>query len=153
MDGSAEVAFGKLAAQKGSTEDVRALGQHMVTDHSEINSSLKAAADAQGIMLPNKLSPEDQALSARLGALSGEEFDREYLKAMQDAHHRDLREFRVELSSTADPELHDAVRKGVILIHEHMTSVDRMARARGIEPPARQSSPSSDTSASLPPQP
>ena len=131
--GLAEVQLGSLAAQKGASEEVRAFGRRMVADHTELNSQLKSVADADGIMLPNRPSSEDQALLKRLNALSGEDFDRAYLQAMSEDHHNDMHEFRVELVSTSDPALHSAVGKGTVLIHAHMTDVDALARARGIQ--------------------
>ena len=49
-----------LATQKG-TSDVKDLAQKLVDDHTELNKELAAVADALSVMLPKKMTKEDQA--------------------------------------------------------------------------------------------
>jgi len=51
--GIAEVKFGQLAVQKGSTDEVRSFGQKMVDDHTRLNLEIAQVADSMGVMLPN----------------------------------------------------------------------------------------------------
>lgn len=133
--GLAQVQFGQLAAQKASSEDVKALGQQMVEDHTALNKDMEAVADSIGVRLPKHINKEDQAELDKLNGLSGDAFDTEYLTLMVKAHHHDLREFRVESVGTQDPALRDAVVKGAEKIHEHLVMVDKMAKSKGIEVP------------------
>jgi putative membrane protein len=133
--GMAEVQLGQLATQKAGAQDVKDFGQKMVTDHTALNNEMAPIADAMGITLPKKLSKEDQAEYDRLNALSGDDFDKEYVLFMVRDHHQDLREFRTEAASTNDPVLKAAVDKGSKVIYEHMTMIDRMARDKGIATP------------------
>ena len=136
--GLAEVKLGQLAATKGGSDEVRQFGEHMVTDHTELNQSLKTIAESRGIMVPSRLAPPDEALYQRLNQLSGDDFDREYIKAMAADHRKDLHEFRAEAASTQDSALRDAAQKGSALIRQHMTTVHELARARNIETGAPQ---------------
>jgi putative membrane protein len=134
--GIAEVKLGQLAAQKGSSDDVKAFGQKMVDDHTKLNLDIARIADSMGVMLPKSMNKEDQAEYDKLNALSGNDFDIEYLTFMVKDHHKDLHAFRIEAASPADPTLHDAVVKAQSIIHEHTVMVDKLARAKGIPVPA-----------------
>jgi putative membrane protein len=134
--GIAEVKLGQLAAQKGSSDEVKAFGQKMVEDHSKINTDLAEVADSLGVMLPKSMNKDDQAEYDKLNGLSGNDFDMEYVSFMVKDHHKDLHEFRMEAASRADPALRDEVVKAAGVIHEHTVMVDKIARAKGIAIPA-----------------
>ena len=67
--GIAEVKLGQLAAQKGSSDDVKAFGQKMVDDHTKLNLDIARIADSMGVMLPKSMNKEDQAEYDKLNAL------------------------------------------------------------------------------------
>lgn len=131
--GMAQVQFGQLAAEKGGSDDVKALGRQMVEDHTALNKSLESLADSMGVMLPKHIDKEDQAELDKLNGLSGDAFDTEYLTMMVKDHHHDLRGFRNEALGTQDSELRDAVVKGSQTIHEHLVKIDELAKSKGIE--------------------
>lgn len=133
--GIAEVKLGQLAAQKGSSDEVKAFGQKMVDDHTRMNNEMAQVADSLGVMLPKSMNKEDQAEYDKLNGLSGNDFDMEYLSLMVKDHHKDLHEFRMEAASHADPALRDEVVKAEGVIHDHTVMVDKIARAKGIPIP------------------
>jgi putative membrane protein len=133
--GIAEVKLGQLAAQKGSSDDVKEFGQKMVEDHTKLNLEIAQVADSMGVMLPKSMNKEDQAEYDKLNALSGNDFDIEYLSFMVKDHHKDLHEFRIEAASPTDATLHNEVVKAQGIIHDHTVMVDKLARARGIPVP------------------
>ena len=91
--GNAEVELGQLAAQKGSSQDVKQFGQKMVDDHTKLGDQMKRVAEKEGINPPNTIPPKDRALEAKLKSLSGDAFDTAYIKAMVKDHRHDLSEF------------------------------------------------------------
>jgi putative membrane protein len=134
--GIAEVKLGQLAAQKASSDDVKAFGQKMVDDHTKVNGEIAQVADTMGIMLPKTMNKDDQAEYDKLNALSGNAFDMEYLTFMVKDHHQELHAFRLEAASrSTDPTLHDEVVKAQGVIHEHTVMVDKLARAKGVPVP------------------
>jgi putative membrane protein len=135
--GIAEVKFGELAAQKGSSDDVKAFGQKMVVDHGKLNASMAQIADSMGVRLPTALAKDDQAEFDKLSGLSGNDFDTEYLTLMVKDHHKDLHEFRMEAASTTDPTLQQAVGDAQKVIRDHTMMVDKLAREKGIPMPTR----------------
>jgi putative membrane protein len=132
--GMAEVQLGQLAAQKASSEKVKAFGQKMVTDHTMLNNQLKPFADKDGVPPPTSLSPEDQALLDKLSGLSGAEFDKEYVAAMEADHDKDLKDFQQEVATTQDPKLKMAVMKGEKVIEQHHKMIDKIGNQMGVAP-------------------
>ena len=131
--GMLEMQLSQLAQRKASGDDVKEFAAHLVADHSGMEESLRSAAEAQGVMLPRKLPPQEQGVYERVNALSGEAFDREYIKTIADNHHRDLREFRSEAASTLDTSLRTTVQDETRMIHQHMVVADQLARSKGIQ--------------------
>src|SRR3954454_16232901 len=64
--GNAEIQLGQLAAQKGSSEDVKQFGQKMVDDHTKLGDQMKQIAQQQGIDVPDGLPAKDKALQTKL---------------------------------------------------------------------------------------
>ena len=128
--GLAEIQLGQLAAQQGGSDDVRQFAQRMVSDHTQLNDSLKPIAESLGIMLPTKMTSADQAHYNQLRSLSGEAFDRAYVKLMVDDHHHDLRDFRAEATSTQDASLREAAQKGSSVIRQHLTMISTLPNAK-----------------------
>ena len=58
--GMAEVQFGQLAAQKASSDDVKAFGQKMVDDHTALNNEMATVADSLGVRAPKTIDKKDQ---------------------------------------------------------------------------------------------
>lgn len=84
--GMAEVELGKIASEKGASAEVKQFGQMMVTDHSRSGEALKQIASRHNMTPAMMLSDEHARLKDRLMTLTGNEFDREYMKAMVDGH-------------------------------------------------------------------
>lgn len=135
--GMAEVQLGQLAAQKGSSEQVKDFGQKMVTDHTKLNEKMQPIAEKMGVKPPSKLSKKDQKELDKLNTLSGTDFDKEYLTYMVKDHHQDLMEFRSEMQATQDPTLKTAVTEGEHVIDEHAQMVDKLAEQNGISVPKK----------------
>jgi putative membrane protein len=148
--GLAEVELGKLASQKSGNADVQAFGKRMVEDHTKLNQQIAQIADTIGARIPKKMGKDQQAEYDKLSALSGDEFDKEYIACMVKDHHKDLREFRMEASTTQDADLKAAVEQASQVIHDHMVTADKMAHDRGIPMPGHHHHPA-ESSATPPP--
>lgn len=150
--GLAEIALGNLAVQKSANEDVRTFGKRMVDDHTKLNQQLAQVADTIGARAPKKMGKDQQAQYDRLAALSGDDFDREYITLMLKDHHKDLREMRMEANTTHDADLKAVLGEGAPVIRDHLVTADQIAHARGIPMPAhRHHSPEQGASAPPPP--
>lgn len=137
--GMAEVEMGKIAAEKGSSEDVKSFGQKMVDDHTKLLNDMKPIAEGMGVKPVTHLNAAHQAEAKKLKSLSGESFDKTYIKMMVEDHHKDLKEFKAEESSTKNADLKTAVSQGEQVIQQHTDMIDGIAKKNGIATPGASS--------------
>ena len=126
MGGMAEVELGRLAAQKGASEDVRQFGQRMVDDHTKANEELMRIVSGKGLALPTALDAKHQSMAQKMSALSGEKFDREYAKMMVSDHKKAIAEFQKEAQRGADPELKAFAAAKLPALQEHLRMAQRL---------------------------
>ena len=125
--GMAEVELGKLAAEKGSSEEVKKFGQRMVDDHSKAGGQLKQIANEKGIPMPQQLSAKDKMTKERLSKLSGEDFDKAYMADMVKDHTQDVADFQRESALGVDSDIKDFAAKTLPTIHDHLRQAKEIA--------------------------
>ena len=81
-----EIDAGTLAQDKGTSQAVKDFGAMMVKDHGAANDKLKALAATKSITLPTSASIGQMATKAKLDVLSGDTFDKSYIKAQLKGH-------------------------------------------------------------------
>jgi putative membrane protein len=126
LGGMEEVELGRLAAQKGASDEVRQFGQRMVDDHSKANQDLTQVASAKGLTLPSALDAKHQADVQKLSALSGDKFDREYVGMMVKDHRKDVAEFQKESTGGADADIKSFAARTLPVIQEHLQMIERI---------------------------
>jgi putative membrane protein len=122
--GMEEVKLGQLAKEKGSNQAVKNFGDRMVKDHSKANDELKNVASKTGVTLRDSMNAKDKALYDRLSRLSGDAFDKAYMRAMIEDHQEDVAEFRQVAQSAKDPDVRQFASKTLPTLEEHL----RMAK-------------------------
>jgi|SRR5438105_4453817 len=126
VGGMEEVELGRLAAQKGASDEVRQFGQRMVDDHSKANQDLTAVASAKGLALPAALDAKHQGEVQKLSALSGDKFDQEYVGMMVKDHKKDVAEFQKESTDGADADIKAFAARTLPVIQEHLQMIQRI---------------------------
>ncbi|HEX8292994.1 MAG TPA: DUF4142 domain-containing protein [Pyrinomonadaceae bacterium] len=124
--GMAEVEMGRLAAQKGASEDVRQFGRRMVDDHTKANEELMRVASSKGMTPHAALDAKHQAAVRKMSALSGEKFDREYARMMVGDHKKAVGEFQKESERGADPDLKAFAAAQLPALREHLRMAQRL---------------------------
>ncbi len=148
-EGIVDVELGKLAAEKGSTADVKAFGQKMVDDHTDLNQQIAMVADQMGFRLPKAISNAGKAEYDKLKTLSGPDFDKEYVTYMSKANHEAFRDYRTESTSATNENVKELIGKAAPMIREHSMAIDKIGRDEGIVLPGRRSGP--PTGSAVPP--
>lgn len=105
--GMAEVQMGQLAQQKGASEAVKEFGRMLEKDHAAANEKLKAIAKERQTELPSEMGAEHQKTIALLNSLSGEEFDRQFIRAQLREHRKDIRDFERAAERSMDTDLRE----------------------------------------------
>jgi len=125
--GIAEVELGQLAVERASNPDVKQFAQRMVSDHTKANSQLKQVAAEEHIRLPQALTAKDKAIKDALARLSGDDFDRAYMKDMVQDHRQDVAEFERESKSTQDPAVKGFAMQTLPTLRDHLKEAQRIA--------------------------
>jgi putative membrane protein len=144
--GMTEVAVGKLAAQRALSPTVKAFGEKMVTDHTAANDALKSLADSKQFMLPDTVSPEEQATIGKLEGLNGTEFDKTFAKIMVKDHVEDISQFEKQVKKGKDPDVKAYAEQTLPTLRHHLMLANRLSD--GAQKSSSQlSTPSAETSA------
>jgi len=130
--GISEVDLGNLAEQKASSQDVKDFGAQMVKDHSAANEKLQSLAASKSISLPTSASVGDMATKAKLELLTGDTFDKSYIKSQIKAHHEAIALFKKESTSGQDPEAKSFASATLPKLHEHLHMAYAAAKTLGI---------------------
>lgn len=131
MGGMAEVELGTLAKEKASNADVKQFGDRMVTDHGKANEELKQWAQQKKVTLPTAIGAKHRAIRDRLAKLSGDAFDKAYMRDMVSDHQHDVAAFKREAASGTDPELKAWAAKILPTLEDHLKMAQETAAKVG----------------------
>jgi putative membrane protein len=131
--GMSEVELGQLAQQKASNPAVKDFGAMMVKDHTAANDKLKALAASEQVTLPDSPSLMQKASKAKLNMLSGDSFDKSYVKGMIDDHKEDIKEFQNEISEGKDPQARAFASATLPTLQMHLQKIQSIAASAGIK--------------------
>jgi putative membrane protein len=137
IGGMAEVELGNLAKQKASSADVKQFGDRMVTDHTKGGDELKQWAQSKNITLPAELDSKHTMLRDRLGKLSGDAFDKAYMREMLSDHQHDVAAFKHEATAGHDPDLKAWAAKTLPTLQEHLKLAQSTAAKLGASTAAK----------------
>lgn len=91
-----EIMMGQLAAQQGSTADVKSFGQTLVRDHTRAKQDMMNVAKQVNAPVEDAPTPDADAIKAKLSTLSGRAFDGAFADAMINDHQKDIALYRRE---------------------------------------------------------
>jgi putative membrane protein len=104
QDGAIRVELGQLAQQKSQSQDVREFSAAMVKDDNDLSDQVIVRVAKMLEMSGKKeLSKKDKQMAANLEALSGAQFDQEFIRIMLKNHQQVLKKFSGEMNLTQNP--------------------------------------------------
>jgi putative membrane protein len=121
--GMTEVQLGQLAADKGTSQDVKDFGSKMVTDHGNANDELKSIASSKDITIPDKLDAKHQAVVDKMSKMSGAEFDKGYVAEMVKGHKETDALFTKEAKSGQDADIKAFAAKTDEIVKMHLSMI------------------------------
>jgi len=123
--GMMEVEVGKLAQEKGSSNEVKELGKKLEQDHSKANDQLKQLAENKNVPLPTDMGAEKAAVE-KLRALSGDQFDKAFLKMAVKDHKKDINAFQKETNNAMDSDVKEFASKTLPTLQEHLKEAEQL---------------------------
>jgi putative membrane protein len=130
-----EMEVGRLAEQKGSTEEVRSFGKTLASDHSAADRKVTAVARELNVELSPPAKPSsdlenkqnhDGAIKEMLANVSGNTFDRDFLEAMSKDHQHDIEKLTEVMNSTSDPKIKDLIAELLPKLKHHQEVAEKL---------------------------
>ena len=112
--------MGELAQQKAQSDSVKQFGQRLATDHKEANQKLEKICDQKGVSKSTELETEHQSMIDHLTSLSGEQFDKAFIKHAVTDHKKDIKKFEKEASEGEDPAIRSFASETLPTLREHL---------------------------------
>jgi len=117
-----EINAAKQALDKSQSDEVKSFAQRMIDDHTKANEQLAELAKQKN--LEGKVSQhadvKSMASSAELKLLSGNSFDKSYIKSQVSAHKTAIQTFQQEAEHGQDPDLKALAQKILPTLKEHL---------------------------------
>jgi putative membrane protein len=113
-----EVAAGKLAQEKGQSQDVKRFGKTLVTDHTAADKKVMALAKQEKITLPTAESMPAEKMD-KLKSASGADFDKTFAADMLEDHKKDISEAQAARDGTADEKLKTLLTATIPVLEKH----------------------------------
>ena len=120
-----EYPLGELALQKGSTEEMREAGRHLIVGHAGLDELCRKIAPELNITLPNQASPQQQQFVATVDSKNGKEFDSTAVSIMRVTHGQifpTIAKIRASTKNTLVRQLADLANDTVL---DHITVLEK----------------------------
>jgi putative membrane protein len=115
-----EIAGGKVAQQRSTTQGIRDLGARLVKDHSTSASDGRKLARRLGITLPTKPTSTQQWELEAVAKFQGAEFDHWYALLEVRDHTDDISEARSAVTNSCNPSVRQMARTELPTLRKHL---------------------------------
>ncbi|QPH40189.1 DUF4142 domain-containing protein [Pedobacter endophyticus] len=126
VSGMAEVELGKLALEKGTSQQVKDFASMMVKDHGMANTELMTLAQQKNITLPSTVDEEHKKKMDDLSKKTGADFDKAYVDAMVSGHKSTLKLMEDEARDGKDADLKAFASKTAPIVQGHLTTINKI---------------------------
>jgi len=114
-NGQQEVENGKMAEKQAKSAEVKNIAARLVADHNRLNKELTALANRKGVTFNTS--------GVKAQNLGSADFDRTYLKLLEETHKRDIADFERATKSSDDSELKGWASKSLPTLKQHLAMV------------------------------
>jgi putative membrane protein len=114
-----EIAIGKMAEQKASSDEVRAYADQLVKDHTSADQMVVATAQKKGTRLRDSQGSHGKVAQQKLSSASGAQFDRLFLEQSSADHKKLISELNQEREDASDDDIEALIDKIVPILQQH----------------------------------
>jgi putative membrane protein len=116
----AEIQAGEMAQKKGTSSQVKMMGEHIVKDHKKAEEELQKLAKTKGVEIEEDTTMGKQTEAASLSKAEGEKFDKEFLEHQVKDHKAAIALFETEAKKGSDPEVKAWAEKTLPVLQSHL---------------------------------
>ena len=122
-----EMDLARLAKERATNGDVKDYADMIVDDHGAALKNINKILKDKDIHESAQAKPEDsQAELARLQAMSGAEFDREFMGAMVLGHQKALDSLHNDEASVQNPDMKDYIHDLIPKVQKHLEKAQEL---------------------------
>ena len=124
---NSEVALGKIAQSKGSSQGVKDLGTMLVTDHGAHKTEVAGIAQHNGVAVTDDIMDEAKTLETKLNGLSGAAFDKAFVDAAVEDHQKDIAKYEAQAKS-GDATTAALANKTLPTLRKHLETAQKLQK-------------------------
>lgn len=124
--GLMEIQLGRLAQQKGSSQQVKDYGRMMERDHADASNKLKMNMQKLGIPAPSTMLQKHEDNIEKLSKESGAEFDKAYIDLMVKDHKEDVNKFEKAAENIQEPSLKEWTSNTLPVLKKHLALAEQL---------------------------
>ncbi len=125
-DHYAEIKMAEMTLRTSKNPAIKAFAQKMITDHRALIAGTKPVAAKAGVTLPTTPSAKADAELLKLKVLTGETYDKSYVKTADSDHHEDLTKVKQELSESGNADMKKLTAHAADVIAKHTEMIDAL---------------------------
>ena len=135
QDSNFEIKTGQLALQKSQSSDVKQYATMVIRDHTQLKQQMKSVDSTENIppASPTSMSVKDTTTYTELKVLSGDSFDKAYIKELVKGNEEGLRDAKSEASSSTVAPIKQLAEHRVSLDTKHTEKAKQLAQAHNIQ--------------------
>lgn len=114
-----EIKSSELALQRSRNPRTREFAQRMINDHTRSSEQLRAIAQANNILLPTGMGPEQERAFVAISN-TRRIFDNEYFRQQAFAHQTAIRVYETEVNGGYNPQLRQFAQQTLPMLQEHL---------------------------------
>ncbi len=99
----ADLQLCQLAQSKSQSEDVKSLAQQITGTRTSLDNQVKTIAKQIDVGVPKNPNKKDKQAIAKIEALSGTDFDQQFLQMVGKSHSQDVKDFQSEAANAQEP--------------------------------------------------
>lgn len=127
-----EIAAARVALERSKNDNVRKYAQTMITDHTKALDSITTLARSKNVTLPTEPDTTHKAAAAAMSKLSGDAFDKAYMKQAGLSDHTKVLGMLQKGAKTAkDPDLLALVSTLTPTVSAHLKAAKSMQAGAG----------------------
>ena len=128
----AEIAAGRLAWQRTTAPEVKAVAAALMRDHIQLDAKLYQVARNLRIYLPEQTTPEQQSLARGYAAAGNDTFDEYFISTQLAGHRKALRMLKEQAASGDEVAVRRLAEDAVPVVTKHHHLLRVAAEAEGI---------------------
>ena len=128
-----EVQLGQMAQEKSQSDDVKQFAEKMVENRKRLDEQLAPLAKRLDVNQPKGPDKKMKQQIAKMQAMSGQQFDEEYIRTILSAHEKDVKNFKQAASAAQDPNVQRTAQTDAPIIEQHLQAIQKIAEAHNVQ--------------------